>query len=438
MLYTELLLRKENCGSFTDLKTLATKLMKNFLQIFTDYRYIQIFVLGIFSGMPLMLLYVTLFTWLTEAKIDVAVVTTFALARIFYSLKFLWSPIVDQVKIPVLSKIGHRKSWMIVCAGAITFILIAMSKLDPAISLSEIYMLIMLLGAASATFDIVFDAFRIEKLEPELQTIGAANAIFGYRIGCLIAGAGALYFADIYGWKNTFFAISMLYVAVIFYVLSCKETPVKREEFNAFSLHSWRVMTIDPFTDFFKRQGAALILAAVIFFKLGEAMFGVVTTPFYLELGFTKSEIASVSKVFGLFATIIGTYAGGYIMYRFGSFKGMIIAGIIQSITNAAFIWLNHMGHDIGAFMIAIAIDNIAGGIGNSALVGYLSTLCNRQFSATQYALLSSASGLFSHSVVIYGGSLVKLIGWDLYFLITIILAIPGIWLLIKLQKKYG
>ena len=196
-------------------------------------------------------------------------------------------------------------------------------------------------------------------------------------------------------------------------------------------------MTLDPFIDFFKREGAIAILLAIIFFKLGDAMLGVVAMPFYLELGFTKSEIGFVSGTFGVFATIVGTYLGGYIMYCVGSFKGMIITAVAQSITNASFIWLNHMGHDINAFMVAIAIENVAGGMGMGALVGYLSVLCNKKFSATQYALFSSASGLFSHTIVIYGGSIVEQVGWDLYFFGTIILAIPGILILTYLKNKY-
>lgn len=407
------------------------------LKIFTDYRHLQIFILAMFSAMPLGILYRAIPAWLTEEKIALTVITTFSISKIFYSLKFLWAPFIDQIKIPILGKIGHRKSWMILCSGALAFVLFLISKLNPNDSLAELYILVIALGVLSATFDIIFDAFRIDILEKEMQAIGAANTIFGYRLGLIIISSGGFYFSDLYGWAKTFFAISTLYISVIFYILSLNEPEIIREKFNGFSLHSWKVMTIDPFTDFFKREGAIVILLAIIFFKLGDALLGVVAMPFYLELGFTKSEIAFVSGVFGVAATIVGTYLGGYVMYRMGNFKGMILTAIAQSVTNASFIWLNHMGHDINAFMIAIAIENVAGGMGMGALVGYLSFLCNKKFSATQYALFSSASGLFSHTIVIYGGSLVKLMGWDLYFFLTIILAIPGILLLMYLRNKY-
>lgn len=407
------------------------------LKIFTDYRHLQIFILAIFSAMPLGILYRVISAWLTEEQIALAVITTFSISKIFYSLKFLWAPIIDQIKIPILGEIGHRKSWMILCAGALAFVLFLMSKLDPKSSLAELYVLVIALGVLSATFDIIFDAFRIDILEKEMQAIGAANTIFGYRIGLIIISSGAFYFSELYGWTKVFFIISLSYCAVVFYILSLNEPTIIRDKFNAFSLHSWKVMTLDPFIDFFKREGAIAILLAIIFFKLGDAMLGVVAMPFYLELGFTKSEIGFVSGTFGVFATIVGTYLGGYIMYCMGSFRGMIITAIAQSITNASFIWLNHMGHDITAFMVAIAIENVAGGMGGGALVGYLSVLCNKKFSATQYALFSSASGLFSHTIVIYGGSIVELVGWDLYFFGTIILGIPGILILTYLKNKY-
>ena len=410
----------------------------NILKIFTDYRQFQIFILGIFSGMPLTIIYSTLSGWMKGAGIDIAIITTFAIARVFYSLKFIWAPFVDQINLPVIHRIGHRKSWMCFISGIIAFIIFSYSQCDPNNSLSELYILTIALGLASATLDIVIDAFRIDTIEKDRQSIAAANAVFGYLLGGLISGAGAFYMAEDYGWEFAFLTISALYIVGIIFMLTLKEPEVTREKFEAFTLHSWKVMTIDPFADFLKRDGAIIILLAVIFYKLGDAMLGVVATPFYIELGFTLKEIARTVKVFGLSALVIGSYIGGFIMYRFGHFKGLLIGGIAQSITNLSFVWLHHMGHDTNALFIAIAIENLASGMGNAALIGYLSYLCNKQFSATQYALFSSASGLFSHTIVVYGGSLVKMMGWDMYFIMTILLAIPGLMLLLYLNDKYG
>jgi MFS transporter, PAT family, beta-lactamase induction signal transducer AmpG len=412
--------------------------MKNTLKIFTDYRQFQIFALGILSGMPLTIIYSTLSTWMKTASVDIAVITTFAIARVFYSLKFLWAPFIDQISLPLLGRIGHRKSWMCFMSAIIAFIIFTYSQCDPKESLTKMYILTIALGVASASLDIVIDAFRIDTIEKDQQSIAAANAVFGYLLGGLIAGAGVLYMADDYGWGLSFTVISALYAAGVCFILTLKEPKVKREEFKTFSLHSWKVMTIDPFMDFLKRDGAIVILLAIIFYKLGDAFLGVVAYPFYYDLGFTLKEIALTVKLFGLSALVVGSYVGGYIMYRFGNFKGLLIGGIAQSITNFAFVWLNHMGHDVNALAIAIGIENLASGMGNAALIGYLSYLCNKQFSATQYALFSSASGLFSHTIVMYGGSMVKMMGWDMYFTMTVFLAIPGLITLVYLNKKYS
>ncbi|PCJ25109.1 MAG: MFS transporter [Rickettsiales bacterium] len=410
----------------------------NLQKIFADRKQRQIFILGIYSGMPLSIIYSTLPGWIKGAGVDIAIITTLALARIFYSLKFLWAPFVDQIRLPILHKLGRRKSWMCLMSGIIAFIIFSYSRLSPEESFSEIYILTLALGFCSATLDIAIDAFRIDTIKKEQQAIAAANAVFGYRVGMLVSNAGVFFMIEDYGWEVAFMMVSSLYVAGLFFMMTLKEPKIEQEEFNILTAHSWKVMTINPFMDFLQRKGAVLILLAVVFYKLGDAMLGVVATPFYLELGFSYKEIAAIAKVFGLIATLSGAYIGGFVMYRFGSFKGLIIGAIAQSITNLSFIWLNHMGHDTSALMVTIVIENIASGMGDAALVGYLSHLCNKQYSATQYALLSSASGLFSHSIVTFGGTMVKAMGWNMYFLMTVFLAIPGIVLLLYLNKKDG
>lgn len=526
--------------------------MNNAIKIFTDYRQFQVFILGIFSGMPLAIIYTTLVTWMTSIGIDIAIVTTFAIARVFYSLKFLWAPYVDQVNIPIIHKIGHRKSWMFVVSGFIAIVTFLYSRCNPVEFIIPVFVLTICLGILSATLDIFIDAYRIDLFEKESLSIAAANAVFGYRLGLLISGAGALYMAEDYGWKSPFIVICILYLVamifiltlnepktgarkgsfkyilfalipflgvgitlyelgidskvafgnvfklsimlacililmkfvfrkvnflhfllgvvlakllyfylyfnpflhvlssfgplciylfcltVIFFIFTWKDSKNRNENFKGVSIESWKSMTIVPFIDFLKRDGAMIVFLAIIFYKLGDAFLGVVAYPFYIHLGFSPKEISLTAKVFGFFATISGAYLGGFIMYRFGYFKGLMIGGISQSITNFAFVWLNHMGHDTTALAVAIAIENIASGMGDAALVGYLSYLCNKQFSATQYALLSSASGLFSHSIVMYGGSMVKQMGYDMYFSLTVVMAIPGLILLWYLNKKYG
>ncbi|BDU60521.1 MFS transporter [Candidatus Rickettsia kotlanii] len=407
-------------------------------KIFKDYRLFEVFILGIVSGMPLVIIFSTLAVWLKESGIDIAVITTFAVARLSYSLKVFWSPLVDNFKIPFLSRWGHRKSWLILCSSLMALVLIAMSKENPKVSLTSFYFLTILLGFLSSTFDIAVDALRIDKFDQETQSIASATAVFGYRIGMLITGAGALYLAEITGnnWPLTFCVIGIIFVVATIFIITVNEKELVREEINIISITSWISTVINPFKDFFKREFAATILLAVIFFKLGDAMLGAIASPFYIELGYTKGEIAIIAKLYGLIATLVGGFVGGIVMYRVGNFKGLIITGIAQSLTHFAFIWLNHQPPSFAALLIAITVENFAAAMGATALVGYIGNLCNKKYSATQYALLSSASSLCNNTVTIYAGKLVNMMGWDSFFLFTIILALPALFILMYLNKK--
>ncbi|MGX6959809.1 MAG: AmpG family muropeptide MFS transporter [Rickettsia endosymbiont of Pentastiridius leporinus] len=407
-------------------------------KIFKDYRLFEIFILGMVSGMPLAIIFSTLSVWLKESGVDIAVITTFAVARLSYSLKVFWSPLIDNFKVPFLSKWGHRKGWLILCSGLMALVLIAMGNQNPTTSLTALYFLTIVLGFLSSTFDIAVDALRIDKFEQETQSVASATAVFGYRIGMLITGAGALYFADITGdnWQLTFFVIGMIFAVSSVFIITVKEKEVIREKINISSIASWIHAVISPFKDFFKREFAVTILLAVIFFKLGDAMLGAVASPFYIELGYSKSEIAIIVKVYGLAATLIGGFAGGIVMYKLGSFKGLIITGIAQSLTHIAFIWLNHQPPSFEALLVAISIENFAAAMGTTALIGYISNLCNKKYSATQYALLSSSSSLCNNTVTIYAGKLVNMLGWDGFFIFTIILALPALFVLMYLNKK--
>ncbi len=409
----------------------------NLLSILLDFQQFQIFILGMFSGMPLFIIYSTLAAWMTTKGIDIKTVTFLASARIFYSLKVLWAPFIDQIKLPLLHKIGRRKSWICLMSTVIAYVIFSYSYLDPKTNMTMIFIHTMFLGFASATLDVVIDGYRIDNVPKENQAIAAANAIFGYRMGKILAVAAALFYAQDFGWILVFQCLAGLYVLFILTIIFVyKEIKIDKADFVINDVNSWKAATIVPFYDFFKRNNALLILFAIIFYKLGDAMLGIVATPFYLDVGFSMKEIAKITKIYGLFATVAGTYIGVYIIYKIGFLRGLIFCGVAQSVTNFAFVWLNHQGHNVSALMVAITIENVASGMGDAALAGYLSYLCNRQFSATQYALFSSASGLASHSIVVFGGSIQELIGWDAYFSMTVILAIPGLWLFYILHKE--
>ncbi len=408
----------------------------NIFNVFINSNQRQICIISFFSAIPLVFIYALIFSWLEDENIDLSLITTFGAARIFYSLKFLWSPFIDQLSIPLLRVIGHKKSWMLLCTIIISIIFFLISNIKPKEYFFQLYFLTMLLGFLSATFDILIDAIRIETFSGKQQPIGVASSLLGYRIGNTLAFAGGFYIADIYNWRVTFFSLSVVFFIASCYVLCMKEEKYVKLNFSPISIRSWKLLTIYPFYNFFKRNYSVLILIAIILFRLGESFLGIVTNPFFLELGFSKSEIALVVKIFGIFTTVIGTYLGIYIVNKFGYFKGLMINGIAQSLTNIFFIYLNHKGYNIIVFTFIIILENTTTSMGNAALISYLSYLCDKRFLATQYIFLSSASGLINHTIVIYAGSLVNFMGWDKYFVFTIILSIPGLVTLYYLNKK--
>jgi MFS transporter, PAT family, beta-lactamase induction signal transducer AmpG len=407
-------------------------------QILSNRKFADIFLLSILSGMPLSIIFSTISAWLKDGGVAIEVITTFAIARLPYSLKFLWSPVVDYIKIPIIHKLGHRKSWMILCSSIMTVTLFFISYVDIHNQLGYLYILAIILGIASATYDIVFDAFRIEDLEVDEQGTGAATTTFGYRIGMLITGAISLEIAHVTdSWHITFISLGAIFALFTLYIFIVREKDIIREKINNLSISTVSSLLVNPFRDFLTREGAMLILIAVILFKMGDAMLGAIAMPFYLDLGFSKHQIAVVVKGFGLFATIFGGYLGGIIIDKVGPFKGLIITGIVQSLTHFAFIWLYYQADNNNALLAAITIENMGAGIGASALIAYVSMLCNKKYSATQYAMLSSAASFFNNTITIYAGQLVKMMGWVDYFLFTIVLALPALLLLTYLNKKF-
>lgn len=403
------------------------------------YTQFQIIILGIFSAMPLIFVFSTSQAWFKDYNLDISLITSFAVARIPYSLKPLVAPLMDSYAFPFFSLNWKRRSWIIFFSFMIAFLYLVASFLNPAFDLNIIYFVVILMGVSSACLDINIDALRIDMLPQELQTLGAANAVLGYRLGMLISGGLTLYFVDICSWGLVFRTSAISYIAFLFYITTFPEADYKTENNGQEKtiLEKIKDTFFLPLYDFFSSKPyAVLILFAIMLYKIGEAFFGVVTMIFYKELGFTNQEIGAIVKTYGLFATIAGGYAGSYVMYKFGNYKGLIINAGLQSVTNFSFVWLHHQGHDLIALTTAIMIENVASGMGSAALVGFASALCNKNYSATQYALLTSTASLCNNTIVIYGGDLVKILGWDYYFSMTVFLGLPGIVLLYYISKK--
>ena len=404
------------------------------LGIFTNYALFEIFILGILSGLPFSILYTSLVMMMKDLGVPLAMVTGLAIARIPYSLKFLWAPFIDGVRIPFLEKLGRRKSWMIVVTALKILVLWFIIEVASLESYRTVQMLAILFGFLAATYDIAYDAWRIERVGPEMQAINAAIAVFGYRMGALITAGGVLYLVGVTGsWNKTLMIIIGLFFIGMLFILTVPDKGLDQAKKTSFNI---KENVIEPFKDFLGRPMAISILITIVLYKAGEAMLGFVSTPFYQDLGFSKQEIASVVKVFGVVATTLGTIAGGLVSYRLGAIRGLLVCGIVQMISNLTFIWLNAQGPQLHALFVTVAVDNFTGGMGAAALVGYLGMLCNRQYTATQYALLSSATTLVNNTLTAYSGSLVEYLGWNQFFIFTVILSLPALAMLLYLGRR--
>lgn len=404
------------------------------LSIFSNYALFEIFILGIISGMPFSILYTSLVLMLKDIGFNLSTATGIAIALMPYSLKFLWAPMVDGFHLPFLSKFGRRKSWMIFLTILNISILLSLNYVASFNNFQYVLLLATAYCFVVATYDIVYDAWRIERVAAEELALSGAVAIFGYRLGALLTSAGMLFISGhTKSWPLTMQIIAGIFAIGIVFMLTVPDLGSKTLAKRKFNLLD---NVVNPFKDFLTRPLAKHILLAIILFKAGEAMIAYVTTLFYLDIGFTRPEVASVLKLFGFFATTCGTLAGGVICMRMGYIRGMMICGVIQMLSNLMFIWMHAQGHSIPALYVTVSIDNFSGGMGSAALVGYLGFLCNKQYTATQYALLSSATTLVNHSLVAYSGTIVEKIGWDQFFIFTVVFSLPALFLLRYIGKR--
>jgi PAT family beta-lactamase induction signal transducer AmpG len=417
------------------------------LKIYFTPKLLAIFFLGISSGIPLALTSSTLFVRMVESGISKTTMGFFIYAGICYSLKFIWSPIFDNYKLPFLHKIfGRRRSWLLVIQTILIFSIMALGTYDPANNLTLSFTLALLVAFVSASQDIVVDAYRIEVLTLEEQGAGAFMANFGYRIGMLVSNAGALFLASAVSWVLVYNICALAIFVGLITSFLIKEPNIEIEQTNEATAFFERIRfsVLAPFLDFMKRPHWLVILMFVMFFKFGDALAGAMTNPFLLELGFSKIEIASIVKTFGLFATMFGSFVGGVLMYRVGMIKGLWIAGIFQMVSNLFFLILCEYGYSVPLLTIVMSLENFAAGLGSVALIAYLGSLCNVAFSATQYALLSSVATLGRTFLSGPSGIIADLFGWRYFFLISTIAALPGLIFLyilanklVKIDKKF-
>jgi PAT family beta-lactamase induction signal transducer AmpG len=411
------------------------------LDVYLDRRLVAILLLGFSSGLPLALTFGTLTFWLAEAGVDKAAIGLFALVGIAYGWKFVWAPVVDHLSLPLLTRLfGRRRGWILLCQLGLIVSIAAMGASDPAQRLWVTALLAVLVAFCSASQDIVIDAYRVELLEERQQGAGAAVIVIGYRIAMLVSGAGALFLADFAGWLAAYLAMAAFMLVGIATVLLSPEptsSALVRAETRGGS--RLRQAVIEPLAEFLRRNGwrtALIILLFIMFYKLGDALLGVMANPFYVEMGFSKSEVASVVKTFGLFATLGGGLLGGLLINNRGILPALWVCGVLQILSNLMFAVQAYVGHDVALLTMTIALENLAGGMGTAAFVAYLSSLCNVHYTATQYALLTSFMAQTRTVLASSGGVLAENMDWISFFLFTTAAGLPALALLWWLSRR--
>jgi PAT family beta-lactamase induction signal transducer AmpG len=386
-----------------------------------------ILFLGFCSGLPLALTGGTLQAWMKDEGIDLATIGRFALVGLPYTAKFLWSPFLDSVSPPFW---GRRRGWAILTQMALVLAIAAMAFASPTTHIHELIFVAIALAFFSASQDIVTDAFRTELVERDQLGKAAGVYVMGYRLAMLVSGAAALEMAEHLPWKTVYLILAGVMALASVATVFAPEPQIARDA--PVQTGSWNERVTRPFLDFFTRAGAIEILLFVMIYKLSTMMATALTTPFLMEIGFSKAEIGRVTKVFGLIATIVGTLAGGAMMDRIGLKRALWIFGLLQGTAGLAFIVIASIGYNVPLLTLVIFVENFMMGLGVAALQGFMMSVCNRQFTGTQFALLSSITAVSRVVLVSQAGVLVQRLGWIHYFIFSALLAIPSLLLLLR------
>ena len=462
-------------------------------EVYIDGRVVAVLFLGFSSGLPILLILKTLSTWLADVGVDKSTIGLFSFVLAPYTFKFVWAPFMDRLPLPPLTTLfGRRRGWLLLTQICLMAAIFGLGQTDPTIDLFMTALMAFLVAFFSASQDIVIDAYRIELLREDQLGAGAANVVTGYRIGMWVAGAAALYIADIAGWPAAYTVMALLILVGVITVLLTPEpdhmmadgapadpiselaksrrfpTPMivaaalaafiglvitdgyglragltggvaaalfLTALFLAFGRSAaFRQGAIDPFRDFFQRNGvsiAIVILAFISLFKASDVLLTLMANPFYLETGFTKSQIAWVSGSFGFFVTFAGSYIAGVLIYRIGILSSLWISGILMMASNLMFALQACIGAHYGLFHITILVENLSGGMGTTAFVAYLASLCNRRYTAVQYALLTSFMQMLGKFLIVpSSGFLAEGMGWITFFIMSSVAGIPALLLL--------
>ncbi|WP_144184770.1 AmpG family muropeptide MFS transporter [Elioraea rosea] len=402
-----------------------------------DRKLLVMLLLGFSAGLPLPLTGFTLRQWFSEANVPLGQIGLTALIGLSYSLKFLWAPLLDHARAPMPS-LGRRRGWLAPVQALLALSIAAMALTDPASNPTATVSVAVAVAFLSATQDIAIDAFRIESLPQERQGLGLAAYVWGYRVALLVANAGVLYSVARLGWQGAFVAMASLMAVGLATTLILAEEPPPPRGYSRAGWSEWlAAAVVAPFRDFLSRPGAWLILAFVALFKLGEALAGIMTAPFYRSIGFSREDVAAVSGVFGLFATLGGVALGGLLVAAIGTGRSLVITGLMQMLSNLMYVALAEAGRSLPMLWAQVGVENATDGLADAAFVAYLSSLTSTAFTATQYALLSSLAALPLRTIGGLSGYLAEAMGWTRFFLLTTAAAVPGLAIMLVLLRRF-
>jgi PAT family beta-lactamase induction signal transducer AmpG len=395
--------------------------------------------LGFSAGLPLLLVLGTLSFWLREAGVDRTTIGYLSWVGLAYGFKWAWAPLVDRLPLPVLTRsFGRRRGWLLFAQAMVVAGLVGMAASDPRQSLQPLVLFALLTAFGSATQDIALDAFRIESADTQRQAALAAAYQTGYRLAMIWAGAGVLWIAaraevpdaaayQHVAWRTAYLAMAASMAVGVLTVLFSPE-PARRDLPRARSAGEWvREAVVEPFADFLRRYGwqAALILALIAVYRISDVVMGIMANPFYVDMGFTKDEVAAVSKIYGVVMTLVGAFVGGVLALRLGVMRVLMLGAVLSAASNLLFAWLGTVGHDVAMLILVISADNLSSGIASAAFIAYLSSLTNVNYSATQYALFSSIMLLLPKWLAGFSGKFVDAFGYQHFFVATACLGVP-------------
>lgn len=414
--------------------------MNHFLQSWKPYFTPKILTIGFLSfasGLPILMTLSTLTYWLSKYGVDKKSISLMSLAGLPYVFKFLWAPSLDHKRPKLFAKLGRRKSWIVLFQICLTLIFLLLSMVTPKENILLISALILFLSFSSASQDIVIDAYRIDLLTHEEQSYGSSLSQVTYRIAMLLMGAGVLIASDYMSWHTIFISITCLWLIITLTTYFFVHENTK--EYTETKYHSFmdalEAYIIEPLANFLTRPQAFLILLFILLFKMPDAIAGVLISAFYDEMGFSGAEIGLISKVYGLIATLIGAFLSAQIITRINLYNALLISSILMGLTNLGYILVLHYPTAL-SLTLAISLENFIGGFASAVFITYLSLLCNRSYSATQYAMFSA---LAAFSLRIFGsvsGFAVDDYGWQTFFIFTAFLFVPALIFLIKIKSS--